>query len=191
MRPRGRAAVFLDRDGTVVEDAHYLADPERVTLIPGAAAAIRRMSAAGLPVVLVTNQSGIAHGLYTEEQYRAVARRVDELIQAAEARVDATYYCPHHPEYGGPCDCRKPATGLYRLAAREHGLEPADSYFVGDKLTDVLPAAALGGQGILVRTGYGTSAEPSLPSGFWAADDLAGAAELILREQRLRSLHQG
>ena len=132
-----------------------------------------------------------AHGLYTEEQYRAVARRVDELIQAAEARVDATYYCPHHPEYRGPCDCRKPPTGLYRLAAREHGLEPADSYFVGDKLTDVLPADALGGQGILVRTGYGASAGPSLPSGFWAADDLAGAAELILREQRLRSLHQG
>ena len=116
MRPRGRAAVFLDRDGTVVEDAHYLADPERVTLIPGAAAAIRRMSAAGLPVVLVTNQSGIAHGLYTEEQYRVVARRVDELIQAAEARVDATYYCPHHPRVRGPL--RLPEAGHGALPAR-------------------------------------------------------------------------
>ena len=162
MRLRGRAAVFLDRDGTVVEDTHYLADPERVTLIPGAAAAIRRMSAAGLPVMLVMNQSGIAHGLYTEEQYRAVARRVDELIQAAEARVDATYYCPHHPEYGGPCDCRKPATGLYRLAAREHGLEPADSYFVGDKLTDVLPLTPSAGRGFWC--GPGTARAPSRAS---------------------------
>jgi D-glycero-D-manno-heptose 1,7-bisphosphate phosphatase len=187
----GRPAAFLDRDGTVVKDAHYLADPDKVELIPGAADAIRRLREAGLALVLVTNQSGIARGLYTEAQYHAVAKRVDQLLRDAGAPLDATYYCPHHPDHGGPCDCRKPGTGLYRRAAREHGLDPAASYYVGDKLTDVLPAVALGGQGILVRTGYGAAAEPRLPSGFWAVDDLGGAAELILREQRLRSVYEG
>lgn len=187
----GRAAVFIDRDGTVVRDAHYIAGADQVDLIPGAAAAIRRLRSAGLPVVLVTNQSGIARGLYTEAQYHAVAARVVELLGAEGAEVDATYYCPHHPDHTGPCDCRKPAAGLYRQAAREHGLDPGRSYYVGDKLTDVLPAAALGGQGVLVRTGYGAAAEATLPSGFWVADDLGGAAELILREQRLRSVYEG
>jgi D,D-heptose 1,7-bisphosphate phosphatase len=191
VRELGRAAAFLDRDGTVVRDAHYLADPDRVELIPGAASAIRRLGDAGLAVVLVTNQSGIARGLYGEDAYHAVAQRLDELLRAQGADVDGTYYCPHHPDHSGPCDCRKPATGLYRRAAREHGLDLPASYYVGDKLTDVLPAVALGGQGILVRTGYGAATEPSLPSGFWAADDLTGATELILREQRLRSLQGG
>jgi D,D-heptose 1,7-bisphosphate phosphatase len=186
-----RPAAFLDRDGTVVKDAHYLDDPDRVELIPGAAEAIRRLREARLAVVLVTNQSGIARGLYTEAQYHAVAKRVEQVLDRAGTLLDATYYCPHHPDHSGPCDCRKPGTGLHRRAAREHGLDLAASYYVGDKLTDVLPALALGGQGILVRTGYGAAAEPSLPSGFWAADDLGGAAELILREQRLRSVYEG
>jgi len=185
----GRPAAFLDRDGTVVRDAHYLADPERVELIPGAAAAIRRLSGAGLTIVIVTNQSGIARGLYSEAQYHTVAKRVDELLRADGAAVDGTYYCPHHPDHGGPCDCRKPSTGLYHRAARELGLDPGASFYVGDKLTDVLPALALGGQGVLVRTGYGAGEEAGLPPGFWAADDLSGAAELILREQRLRSVY--
>jgi D-glycero-D-manno-heptose 1,7-bisphosphate phosphatase len=186
-----RPAAFLDRDGTVVRDAHYLADPEQVELIPGAAEAIRRLGAAGLAVVMVTNQSGIARGLYDEAGYEAVARRLEELLHAAGASVDATYHCPHHPDFSGPCDCRKPGSGLYRRAARDHRLDLAGSYYVGDKLTDVLPAVALGGQGILVRTGYGARTEPSLPSGFWAVDDLGAAAELILREQRLRSVDGG
>ena len=191
MTRRRRPAVFLDRDGTVVEDPHYLADPDRLTLIPGAAAAIRQLSAAGFAVIVVTNQSGIAQGLYSEAQYRAVAARLDEVLESAGARVDATYYCPHHPDYNGPCDCRKPDTGLYRRAAAALALDPAASYYVGDKLTDVIPAVSLAGQGILVRTGHGAAAEPSLLSGFWVADDLRGASELILREQRLRSIAEG
>lgn len=175
----------------MVEDPHYLDDPDRVALIPGAADAIRRLSAASLAVIVVTNQSGIARGLYGEDQYRAVATRLDDVLEAAGARVDATYYCPHHPDYDGYCDCRKPGTGLYRRAAAAHGLDPATSYYVGDKLTDVTPAVSLAGQGILVRTGYGAAVEPSLPSGFWVADDLRGAAELILRDQRSRSIAEG
>ena len=134
-------------------------------------------------MVLVTNQSGIARGLYSEADYLRVAERVAEVLRAAGARVDATYYCPHHPDHGGPCDCRKPATGLYLRAVRELGLDAAASYYVGDKLSDLLPARALGGQGILVRTGYGVEAEPGLPAEFRVADDLSGAADLILRDR--------
>lgn len=175
-----RRAVFLDRDGTVIADADYLADPERLELIAGADVAIRRLKQAGFAVVLVTNQSGIARGLYTEADYHAVAARLDEVLGSLEASVDGTYYCPHHPDFDEPCDCRKPGTGLYLRAAREHGLDPAASWYVGDKLTDVLPARALGGKGILVRTGYGAGEEGRLPAGVAAVDDVSRAADLIL-----------
>jgi D-glycero-D-manno-heptose 1,7-bisphosphate phosphatase len=182
MTTRARPAVFLDRDGTVIADADYLADPARLTLIPGADAAIRRLRDAGFPVIVVTNQSGIARGLYSEADYHAVAARLDEVLRGSGAPADATYFCPHHPDFDGPCECRKPGTGLYLRAAREHGLDPAASWYVGDKLSDVLPARSLGGQGILVRTGYGAESEDRLPPGFRVADDLAGAVDLILGE---------
>lgn len=181
MSAPGRAAVFVDRDGTVITDADYLSDPERVTLLPGVEGAIRRLRAAGYPVVLVTNQGGIARGLYTESDYRAVAARLDHLLRGADAAADATYFCPHHPDFDGPCECRKPRTGLYLRAARDHGIEPAASWYVGDKISDVLPARTLGGRGILVRTGYGAAEEARLPAGFQVADDLGGAVDLILR----------
>ncbi|MSR36585.1 MAG: HAD family hydrolase [Gemmatimonadetes bacterium] len=182
MKGAGRPAVFLDRDGTVIADADYLADPERLELIPGADDAIRRLREAGLAVVLVTNQSGIARGLYSEADYHAVAARLESVLRAADAAPEGTYFCPHHPDFDGPCDCRKPGTGLYLRAAREHDLDPAASWYVGDKLTDVLPARALGGRGILVRTGYGASHEDALPAGFQVVDDVGAAADLILGE---------
>lgn len=182
MTPGSRSAVFLDRDGTVVADADYLADPEKLVLIPGATEAIRRLKRAGLAVVLVTNQSGIARGLYTKADYHAVANRLERVLREAEASVSATYYCPHHPDFTGPCECRKPGIALYRQAAVELGVDPATSFYVGDKLTDLLPARALGGEGILVRTGYGRSEEEHLPSGFRTVEDVASAADLILRE---------
>ena len=182
MRGALRPAVFLDRDGTVIADAHYISDPERVELIPGAADAIRRLKGAGFAVVLVTNQSGIARGLYSQADYLAVAARVERILRAADASVHATYYCPHHPDFSGPCDCRKPGTGMYRQAVVELGLDPAASFYVGDKLTDVLPALALRGKGILVRTGHGVESERGLPPSFSVADDLSAAADLILRK---------
>jgi histidinol-phosphate phosphatase family protein len=145
-----RRAVFFDRDGTLIDDEHYLARPELVRLRPGAAAAVRRVNAAGLAAVVVTNQSGIARGLLTEDDYRRVAARLDELLAAAGARIDASYFCPHHPERTGPCGCRKPGVALYEQAARELGLDAAASAFVGDRLRDVLPARHFGGTGVLV-----------------------------------------
>ena len=151
-------------------------------LIPGAAQAIGRLTEAGLAVVLVTNQSGIARGLYSEADYVRVAERLDQVMHAVGIRVDGTYYCPHHPDHGGPCDCRKPGTGLYVRAARELDVDTSASYYVGDKLSDVLPARALGGLGILVRTGYGAQFEPELPEEFLVADDVSGAVDLIVQD---------
>jgi D-glycero-D-manno-heptose 1,7-bisphosphate phosphatase len=153
-----RAAVFLDRDGTIIHDAEYLRDASDVELLPGAAGAIARLNAEGLPVIVVTNQSGIARGLLTHDDYAAVQARLDELLAAVGARIDASYACPHHPEFTGACDCRKPATLLYRQAAAEHGIDVTRSTFVGDRWRDVAPALALGGRGILI-SGPATTAD--------------------------------
>jgi histidinol-phosphate phosphatase family protein len=98
----------------------------------------------------VTNQSGIARGWLTLSDYRLVTARLSEQLAAEGARIDATYMCPHHPDFGGPCDCRKPGLGLYRQAIAEHRLDPAASLFVGDRLRDVEPSSVLGGLGILL-----------------------------------------
>jgi phosphoribosylglycinamide formyltransferase-1 len=140
-----RAVVFLDRDGTIIRDAHYLADPDGVVLLDGAAGAIARLHEAGIAVVVVTNQSGIARGLITTAQYEAVRARLDSLVA-----VDATYMCPHHPDIDGPCECRKPGTGLYKKALADLGLEDARVILIGDKWSDIAAAEVLGGYGILV-----------------------------------------
>lgn len=176
----GRPAVFLDRDGTLIQEAVYLADPEGVVLVPGATAALQRLRDGGFALVVVTNQSGIARGLYRENQYHAVAARLDALLEEAGTPVDATLYCPHHGDFGSPCTCRKPDVGMHRKAAADLGLSLADSYYVGDKVSDVLPALELGGKGVLVRTGFGVDEEARLPAGVEVVDDISGAARLIL-----------
>lgn len=145
-----RGAVFLDRDGTIIMDVSYPRSVDQVHLIPGAAEAIRRLNDAKWPVIVVTNQSGIARGLLTYEDYDAVRSHTEALLGAAGARIDATYLCPHHPDFTGACECRKPGTLLFRRAADEHGLDMKASWFVGDRLRDVSPARAFGGRGVLV-----------------------------------------
>lgn len=147
---RGKAAVFLDRDGTLIRDVHYLARPEQVELIPGVAAALRRVNAAGIPAIVITNQSGIARGYFTEADYEQVRARTEALLAEQGARIDATYHCPHHPEATAPCECRKPGTLLYRRAATDHSLDLRTSWYIGDRIRDVIPARELGGRGIMV-----------------------------------------
>jgi D-glycero-D-manno-heptose 1,7-bisphosphate phosphatase len=174
-------AVFLDRDGTLVEDPGFLRDPADVRLFPGAAEAVRRLNAAGLRVIVVSNQSGLARGLIRAEEYQAVARRVEELLAESGARLDATYICPHYPPISGPCDCRKPGTLHYHAAAERFGLEMARSVWAGDRLSDLLPAIEFGGRGILVRTGAGEQSQAEArKGGFTVASDLVEAVELIL-----------
>ncbi|MGH7475230.1 MAG: D-glycero-alpha-D-manno-heptose-1,7-bisphosphate 7-phosphatase [Longimicrobiales bacterium] len=174
-------AAFLDRDGTIAVDTGYPADPDNVTLLPGAAAALLRLADAGYRLVLITNQSGIARGLLSERDYAAVHARLEALLAAEGVRLDAAYHCPHHPDITGDCDCRKPALGLYRRAIEQLGIDPRQSVFIGDRPADVEPALALGGRGYLVRTGEGERHLAAVPAGVRVADDLAAATDAILR----------
>ncbi len=184
---KGRRAVFVDRDGTIVGERHYLADPADVALVPGAPEALLRMRAAGLALVLVTNQSGIGRGLYGLEDYLRVKAEVDRQLAHAGVVMDGTYYCPDAPGMADlEATCRKPSPVMYRKAAVDLGLETRDSYYVGDKMSDVLPAGVFGGTGILVRTGYGkeeegrlAEREGALAGMYRVVDDLTAAADLI------------
>ena len=174
--------MFLDRDGTLIEDTGYTARPEDVRLIDGAAAAVARINAAGYLAIVATNQSGIARGLISPDQYHAVAARTAELLAAAGARLDAQFFCPHYPEVTGPCECRKPGVKLYRDADTEFGIDFAGSAWIGDRLRDVQPARTLGGTGILVLTGQGEGdAKAARDAGFSVAADVGEAVRSVLR----------
>ena len=180
---RGRSAVFLDRDGTIIEDVAYLRDMEQVRLLPGAAHAIKRLNASGFLTIVVTNQSGIARGLLSRNDYQLTERRVDQLLAQDGAQLDAHYFCPHLPELTGPCDCRKPGALLYRQAAEHFHIDFGRSWGVGDRMRDVLPADTLGGRGILVLSGAGQAeAGDEKANRFPQASDLAEAVELILHD---------
>lgn len=175
-------AVFLDRDGTIVDDTQYLSRPELVRLIAGAAIAIARLNAADWRVIVVTNQSGIARGLLTREDYERVHARMVALLAAEGAHLDGSYMCPHHPDFDGACECRKPATLLFERAAAEHDVDLARSSFVGDRWRDVAPALALHGHGVLID-GEGTPAEDrqrAEEAGVAIVPSLADAAEIVL-----------
>jgi D-glycero-D-manno-heptose 1,7-bisphosphate phosphatase len=161
-------------------EKHHLSDPEQVELVPGSIRALERLAAAGYLLVVVTNQSGIARGLFGEEEYRAVTARMEERLAAAGVSLDAVKRCPHHPDHTGPCACRKPATGLHLEAAGELGIDLAASWYVGDKISDVRPALELGGRGILVLTGHGAEERAAVPDGIPVADDLPAAVTRIL-----------
>ena len=182
MTAAGRRAVFVDRDGTLIEEREYLADPAGVALLPGAAAGLRRLAEAGFALVLVTNQSGIARGLYGEAEYARVHARLETLLAAEGVRLDGAYHCPHHPDFTGPCACRKPLPGLFTRAAAELGLDLARSCAVGDRLRDVLPLLERGGRALLVRTGYGREEAPLAPPGVELAEDLEDAARRIVED---------
>ena len=173
-----RRAAFLDRDGTIIEDTGFVRDPDGVRLIKGSADAIRRLNEAGWVVVVVTNQSGIARGLLTKQDYEAVAARVDALLAEHGARIDASYMCPHHPDVTGSCECRKPGLKHYLAAAEEFGIDFTKSIFVGDRLSDLEPARPLGGTGILVQTGDGRRAAGEAERlNFDVAKDLEAATD--------------
>src|SRR3990170_1554920 len=154
-RSMPEATVFLDRDGTINEDVGYLSDPEALVMIEGAAKAIRLLNQSGIMVILISNQSGVGRGYYTDAHVDAVNERLKEYLGKEGAAVDAIYYCNHHPDVD--CNCRKPRTGLAELAAIEHKLNHDRAYVVGDKSCDVSLAKNLGAKGILVLTGKGSN----------------------------------
>jgi D-glycero-D-manno-heptose 1,7-bisphosphate phosphatase len=153
-----RIAVFLDRDGTLGPDTGYVTDIDQFQLFPSTADAIIRLNRLGVKVIMVTNQSAIARGISSLQLVEQVNQRVADDLLAAGARLDATYYCPHHrtgsvPEYTAECDCRKPRTGMALQAQRELNLDLPSSFVVGDKAADIQLAHNFGGRGILVTTG--------------------------------------
>ncbi len=150
-----RPAIFLDRDGTLIEDPGYLADPAGVVLLPGVTEALQRLQALGFLRVVVTNQSGIGRGYFSETDYLAVQREFERQLAREGAAVESTYFCPHTADDG--CSCRKPGLKHYLDAAAALQIDLTRSWWVGDRPGDVLPAAALGGRALLVRTGTGES----------------------------------
>ena len=168
-----RPVAFLDRDGTIIEDVDYISRPEDVRLLPGAAKAIAALNAAAVPVIVVSNQSGIGRGYFTHDDFARVQARVEELLARENAHLDAVYICPHAPSDRPPCACRKPGVALFECAAQEHAIDLARSWYAGDKWRDLEPARTLGGIGFLV------------PARSTPGDDLARARELGLVRQSL------
>ena len=166
-KEHGHAAVFLDRDGTINEEVGYMDRLDKLKLIPVAAEAIRLINASGMKAVVVTNQSGVARGLFDESFVDTVHIRLREMLRMEGAFLDGIYFCPHHPTEGRErylmtCDCRKPAPGLLLQAAADLHLEPVRSYMVGDTLKDIEAGARAGARGVLVRTGYGSESADTL-----------------------------
>ena len=182
-----RPAVFLDRDGTIAEEVGYLNHASRFCMFPFAATAIRRLNEAGLPVMVVTNQSGVGRGYFPESLVRSVNELMTQQLAEAGAKLDAIYYCPHTSANG--CNCRKPKTGMLERAAVEHALDLARSIVVGDRYGDLELARNVSARGILVRTGYGEG-ELAWHAAKWPfqpdfiAGDLAQAADWILRQPK-------
>lgn len=157
-------AIFLDRDGVIIDDVNYLATPDQVRFIPGSIEAIASLNRAGWPVIVVTNQAGVARGYFPQQAVVRVHRHIADQLAEMSARIDAFYYCPHHPEgeveaYRLACRCRKPRPGMLRRAANEHGLDLDRSWLIGDRVSDLEAGAAVGARTILVRTGYGAAAD--------------------------------
>lgn len=191
-------AVFIDRDGTICEEAVYLRRLEDLRLLAGAAEAIARANQAGYKVVIISNQSGVARGYMTEETVREINRALADRLQKRGARVDGIYYCPHHPDgqppYNIDCRCRKPEPGMLLKAEKELNLDLSRSVVIGDKLSDVETARRLNIPGILVLTGYGKNElarirrqKQVFPD--FVAEDLAAAIQWWLGRNRLSSGH--
>jgi D-glycero-D-manno-heptose 1,7-bisphosphate phosphatase len=151
---KDKRAIFLDRDGTIMEDANYVGEVERVMLIPGAPQALRRLKDAGYKLFVVTNQSGVGRGYFLREAVEEIHRHLDEQFARAGVKFDRYYVCPHHPEDN--CDCRKPKTKFFHDAAREFGIDLSRSFMIGDRPSDIQAGINAGAKTILVLTGVGT-----------------------------------
>ena len=189
----GRPAVFLDRDGTMIHDVGYLGRRDGVRWFPWTVDAIRLLNRAGYLVCVTTNQGGVGLGHYDEDAVKALHRWMDDVLGAEDARVDAWFYCPHHPEAVTqdlrlPCECRKPAPGMIRQAGRQFPIDLAASYVIGDKQSDVDLAQRAGTQAILVTTGYGEAVVRAhggvVPGAAHVAANLMEAASWLIGRAR-------
>lgn len=196
MKSEYKQAVFLDKDGTLIEDVPYNVDPDRMRLTVGAGEALLRLAASGYRLFVVTNQSGVARGYFKEEALNAVAERLQELLHAFGVSLDGFYYCPHHPDgvvpaYAIDCPCRKPAPGLLLRAAREHAIHLEASWCIGDILDDVEAGRRAGCRTILLANGHETEwvgGAERLPD--YMARDLRQAQEIVWTVDRARQTNR-
>lgn len=176
------STVFVDRDGTINREVHHLSDPDQLELLPDAAEGLRELHRAGCTLVVVSNQSPIGRGMFTEARLLEINSRLTEMLKAQGVTIDGWYWCPHAPWEG--CDCRKPAPGMFLRARDEMGVILEKSWVVGDRLTDLRAGRQVGARAILVATGYGQS-EHALPESAACVDyfvpTLREAADVILR----------
>ncbi|MGA1865285.1 MAG: D-glycero-beta-D-manno-heptose 1,7-bisphosphate 7-phosphatase [bacterium] len=187
-----RPCVFLDRDGTINEEIGYLHDVEKLSLISGAAQAIRRLNVSGWPVVCVSNQSGVARGLFSIDSVYEVNQKLKELLAANGAYLDGIYFCPHHPTEGQypyrlNCECRKPGSGMLKKAADELTIDLERSFLIGDRLSDIQTAQNAGLKSILVLTGYGHTELENIKDKIdlqpdYICKDISAAVDLILKQ---------
>ena len=184
--------VFLDRDGTLIEEVGYLSHLDRIALYPWSIESVKLLNRAGFKVVVVTNQAGVARGLFDEDFIDEAHRFLDQKFGDGGAMIDKFYYCPHHPEasveaYRCECDCRKPKAGMLWKAAQELQLELSHSFVIGDRLSDLRLGPAVGAKSVLVRTGYGETTARELTDDVevaYTAPELMTAVAWILRHSK-------
>lgn len=181
-----KKAVFIDRDGVIIEEKNYAYRIDDLAFIPGSTDAIKALSRSDYLVIIVTNQAGIARGYFTEKDYHEFTSRLLALLRDAGGRIDGVYFCPHHPtegtgDYKIDCECRKPKNGMLKAAAKDFGIDLASSWLIGDKSSDIKAGQSAGCKTILVKTGYagGEGSNATVPD--YTADDLNSAVRLILR----------
>jgi D-glycero-D-manno-heptose 1,7-bisphosphate phosphatase len=175
-----RRFIVLDRDGTIIEEREYLSQPEQVTLITGAGAALRELQQMGFGLVVITNQSGVGRGIFDQADLERVHERLRELLEREGVQLDGLYVCPHNPD--DDCDCRKPKLGLLQKAAKDLGFTLESSIVIGDKAGDIEMGHRAGALTFLVRTGYGAQvAADSIVAPDYAVDSLPATVQIIRR----------
>lgn len=180
-----KKAFFLDRDGVVIKQISYLHDPALVELEKHVPEALRKIHAAGMLAVVVTNQSGVARGMFPEHDVELVHQKLQQLLAEQGEKIDGFYTCCHHPDYTGACSCRKPQPGLFLAAAKELDIDLAESFMAGDKFSDLESGRNAGTrQSVLLKTGYGPKyVDRALESGYEVAGDLLEAVEKLIASE--------
>jgi D,D-heptose 1,7-bisphosphate phosphatase len=179
-------AVFLDRDGTIIEDVGYLNSPDQIKFIPGSVEAIKLLKDAGYKVIIITNQAGVARGLISEDMLQTIDKIIHKWILHGGGHLDGIYYCPHHPEHGvypyrQECECRKPNLGMIKKATKAHNIDLSQSYIIGDKATDVETGQRAGIKTVMVLSGLGKEEKKLLKNPpDHVAENLLAAVKWIL-----------
>ncbi len=175
------SVVFLDRDGTIIEEKDFINSPDEIEFIPGSIEGIRTIRKLGYKIIVISNQSGIGRGILTEKMVKEINDSFIQQLRERDAPIDALYFCPHHPD--DDCNCRKPKAGMISRAVAEHKLELEKAVIIGDKLSDIEMGKRIGAKSILVLTGYGRREREKLPDTTvnpdFIADDLLGAAKWL------------